>query len=80
MPMTHSGYYEICVQGCLGEVWTHWFDGVQLAAAPGRPGVTLLRLPAQDASLLHGVLAQIGSLNLTLISVRLIDQPCEGWE
>ena len=60
--------YEIRVEGWLEAYWVEWFDGLSIEREE-QPGVSLLRLGAADLSTLHGVLAQIGSLNLRLVSV-----------
>lgn len=62
-------YYEIRVEGRLGETWTSWFEHLQLQVVRNCPDFTILRLFSDDASLLHGVLAQIGSMNIKLLSV-----------
>ena len=67
--------YEIRVEGRLEPIWAEWFAGLQViheeCPSEGKP-VTLLRFKAVDPSALHGVLAQIGSLNLRLVSVQRI--------
>ena len=71
--MDKSDVYEIYVAGNLTATWQAWFEGIQLLSvrpADGQPERTLLVVPGDDPALLHGVLAQIGALNLHLISVE----------
>jgi hypothetical protein len=66
--------YEICVDGSLGSAWQAWFEGVELLAvrsAHGDQNRTILVVSAADPATLFGILAQIGALNLRLISVEL---------
>jgi hypothetical protein len=66
--------YEVRIAGVLTESWADWFPGVGAEAGIGPSGsaCTVLSVPGRDVSLLHGVLAQIGSLNLSLLSVQQI--------
>ncbi len=68
--------YEIKVQGHLDPVWSQWLEGMTLTQCENEEGggaCTLIAGPVVDQPALHGLLAKIGSLNLTLISVRRID-------
>ncbi len=68
--------YEIKVQGYLDPVWSQWLEGMTLTHFEndeGRGACTLISGPVVDQPALHGLLVKIGSLNLTLISVRRID-------
>lgn len=60
-------YYEIKIKGHLDSCWTDWFSGLKLDHMPGDETVLSGLLPDQPA--LHGLLALIRDLNLTLISV-----------
>jgi hypothetical protein len=62
--------YEIRVEGILDERWTAWFDGLQISSEGGQT-VICGRLPDQPA--LHGVLAKVRDLGLSLICVRRLD-------
>jgi hypothetical protein len=64
--MQHD-WYEIRVDGHLPSGWSDWFGGLDVQCAPG--GESILSGPLPDQSALHGVLAKIRDLNLTLISV-----------
>lgn len=64
--------YEIRVEGELGPLWSEWFEGVTIryeSEPGGARCVSVISLPSSDPARLHGVLAQIGNLNLKLISV-----------
>jgi hypothetical protein len=64
--------YEIRVQGHLQDRWSDWFECMTLTREDD--GTTTLhgRLPDQTA--LHSVLLKIRNMNLTLLSVRQVDQ------
>jgi hypothetical protein len=59
--------YEIRVSGRLDDAWQEMFEGLSMCIDGGN---TLLVLNNDDPALLHGVLAQLGQRNLTLLSVR----------
>jgi hypothetical protein len=59
--------YEIIVKGHLDGRWARQFGGMTLTALPGEQ--TLLAGPLADQPALHGVLARIRDLGLTLVSV-----------
>ncbi len=68
--------YEIKVQGYLDQVWSQWLEGMTLTHCENDEygeAYTLISGPVIDQPALHGLLAKIGSLNLTLISVRRND-------
>ncbi|GAB4492936.1 MAG: hypothetical protein Fur0016_28750 [Anaerolineales bacterium] len=64
--------YEIRVQGHLGENAAIWFDGFDMERTP--EGETILRGAVIDQSALHGVLARIRDLGLTLTLVQQIKE------
>ncbi len=67
-----GGHYEIRIKGTLDEHWLDWFEGMTLQRAKDLNtgiDVTVLRGTFADQPALHGVLAKIRDLNLTLISV-----------
>lgn len=64
------GRYEIRVDAVLDERWGDWFGGLQVSS-DGRQTVISGLLPDQPA--LHGLLAKIRDLGLSLISVRRLD-------
>ena len=59
--------YEIRVDGVLDDRWADWFGGLQVSA-DGTQTVIAGLLPDQPA--LHGLLARVRDLGLSLISVR----------
>jgi hypothetical protein len=71
--------YEVRIAGGRVESWAEWFPGVRVqeGSEPDGSGSTVLRVPGRDVSLLHGVLAQVGALNLILLSVTQIHRRAE---
>ncbi len=67
--------YEVRVAGESTGFWSEWFPGVRSWREWDSKGCacTVLLVPGRDVSLLHGVLAQIGGLNLRLLSVNRIE-------
>ena len=64
-PATH---YELRLAGHLDDRWAAWFVGLTLQRQDD--GSTTLRGPLDDQAQLHGVLAKVRDLGLTLISVE----------
>jgi hypothetical protein len=64
-------HYEIRVKEPIDPRWVSWFDGMIISQAEN--GETILSGPVVDKSALHGLLAMIGELNLTLLSVKKLD-------
>lgn len=60
--------YEIHVKGHLSEDWSDWFDGLMVTNLAG--GEAIISGPIPDQAALHGVLARLHTLNLTLLGVR----------
>ncbi len=68
--------YEIRVEGHLRAGWSEWFEGMTINQEPGdkgSPACTVLSGPLDQAAL-HGVLTRISALNLSLVSVRRVDE------
>jgi len=67
--------YQIKVQGRLDERWSDWFNGMTMTFESGSGGstVTTLTGAVTDQAALLGILVKIGYLNLTLLSVSLIE-------
>lgn len=64
--------YEIRVRAHLdSRLWSPWFDGMTVTRE--EPGDTVLSGPVADQSALHGLLAKIRDLGLTLISLSLVE-------
>jgi len=85
-PFTHDlknmkpGHYEIRIKEPITDKWLAWFD--EFTVTRTESGETLLTGPITDQSALHGLLAKIRDLNLTLLTVNLIQpEPSsqKGW-
>jgi hypothetical protein len=63
--------YQIRIKGHLGQQWTDWFDGLNIALEAD--GDTLLTGSVVDQAALHGVLRKVRDLGLPLVSVNHID-------
>ena len=61
----YKNIYEIEVKGILDEQWSEWFDGFSVTYLDNKN--TLFRGHIQDQSALHGTLAKIRDLGLTLV-------------
>ena len=66
-PLVGRDRYEIKIEGYLDECWSEWLGG--LAITHDGQGCTLLVGIIPDQAALHGILAQIRDLGLTLISL-----------
>jgi hypothetical protein len=60
--------YRIRVEGNLDAQWSDWFDGFTIT--PQADGETLLTGEVSDQADLHGILAKIRDLNLSLLLVQ----------
>jgi hypothetical protein len=60
-------HYEITVKEQLDDTWSAWFDGLTVTAAPD--GGTCLSGAVRDQTALHGLLAKVRDLGLTLVTV-----------
>ena len=58
--------YQIRLKGTLDPSWSEWFDGFTITAQNGE---TILVGVVRDQSALHGILAKINDLGLSIISV-----------
>lgn len=71
-PAPHpDSYYELRLDGHLDEHWSTWFAGLTLTRADD--GTTTLRGVVSDQAELHGLLARVRDLGVTLLSVKAID-------
>ena len=71
----NGGIYEIKIKGLLDDHWQQWFEGMALKRQENvevGQDSTLIRGRIVDQPALHGLLAKIRDLNLTLLSVREI--------
>jgi hypothetical protein len=66
------GNYEICIKESINDRWLEWFGEFTITRT--KSGKTLLTGPIADQSALHGLLARIRDLNLTLISVNQVNE------
>jgi hypothetical protein len=64
--------YELRIAGRLDSRWSGWFADFSVIAEPD--GTTILRGTIADQSELHGVLARIRDLGLTLVSVVPVEE------
>lgn len=60
--------YQIRVKGVLDTKWSDWFDGFTIT--PEANEDTLLDGEVPDQATLHGLLAKIRDLGLTLLSLE----------
>ena len=58
-------FYEIRVEGHIGDSWSSWFEGMTIRHEES--GETLLSGPLVDEAALHGVLDRLHSLGLDLL-------------
>lgn len=59
--------YRIEVEGLVGKKWQDWFDGFQISYN----GInTIIAGDVKDQPELHGILARIRDLNLTLVALQ----------
>ncbi len=73
--------YEIKIAGPLEEHWQQWFEGMKLEIrqdAEDGTTYTVITGPVRDQPALHGLLATVRDLNLTLISVRILASSAVG--
>ncbi len=63
--------YQILIEGQIGERWADWFEGMDISH--NEQGFTVLTGLVADQAELQGILATIGMLNMTLISVTQIN-------
>jgi hypothetical protein len=68
--LSHPSRYEIRIKGLLDPHWD-WLENLTVTHL--ETGETLLSGPINDQAALHGLLARIRDLNLTLIAVNRFD-------
>ena len=68
--------YEVQVEGELDLGWAEWFSdlAVTLRFADEQPPITTLTGPVADQAALRGLLCRLWDLNLTLVSVRRLEE------
>lgn len=70
---TKPTHYEIRLEGHLGANLVAWFP--DLTARHEVNGDTTISGPVADQAMLHGILARIRDLGLTLVSVQRLTEP-----
>jgi hypothetical protein len=68
-----AAFYEVRLEGHLDEHWSTWFDGMAVTRADD--GTTTLRGPLVDQAALHGLLAKVRDLGVSLMSVEVVFGP-----
>ncbi len=68
-----SAHYELRIGGHLDEHWSAWFGDLSLTR--NTDGTTTLRGTVIDQAALHGLLAKVRDLGLTLISLTAMPTP-----
>jgi hypothetical protein len=69
-PPSQPGCYAIRIKGLLDPHW-EWLEGLNVTYL--EPGETIISGLLVDQAALHGLLARIRDLNLTLLAVNQID-------
>jgi hypothetical protein len=64
-------FYQIKVEGHLGQQWMDWFDGLTITLE--EDGDSLLTGPVIDQASLYGLLKKVRDLGLPLVSVNPVD-------
>ena len=70
--MTAPRRYELRVVGRLDERWSEWFDGLVVDSRDD--GTSTLTGQVADQAQLHGILARVRDLGVTLLSCRALDR------
>ena len=68
--------YQVRVDGHLDRRWSSWFGHLSLAHQDD--GTTTLTGAVADQPELHGLLARVRDLGVTLISVQVVDATVAG--
>lgn len=69
-----TDFYEIKIRGQLQAKWAAWLNGnVKFQYTQQDSNETTIHLSLPDQAALRGVLNKIWDLNLTIISVNLVD-------
>jgi len=75
LPSSIARYYQITVEGVIGESWSDWLSRMEVVTrkeADGMP-ITTLRGMLIDQVALRGLLNRLWDLNLVLRSVQQLD-------
>jgi hypothetical protein len=68
--------YRLRVDGHLGEHWSSWFAGFTVTHETD--GSTTLTGDVEDQAALHGLLARVRDLGVTLLEVQVQDRADEA--
>jgi hypothetical protein len=68
---TDPAWYRLRVAGRIDDHWAAWFGGLTLTH--DRDGTTSLTGQVRDQAELHGLLAKVRDLGVTLISVAVVE-------
>ena len=63
-----AAHYRITIKGALDDSWSAWFDCMPIAHDAN--GDTTLEGAVRDQAALHGLLAKVRDLGLTLLAVE----------
>lgn len=63
--------YHIRIKGHLDPSWQEWFEGLEIVQE--KEGTMLFSGPLQDQAALHGILAKIRGLGLTLLALDTLE-------
>jgi hypothetical protein len=69
--LNQTASYRIIVKGVLDSSWSDWFDGFTISPHSDE---TILDGVVPDQPALHGILAKINDLGLSIISVTKISE------
>ncbi len=67
-----GGYFEIHVKGHLNNIWSDWFEGLEMRLLDN--GEMILLGPIADQAALIGILNKLSRLNLALLSVNEVKE------
>lgn len=67
MNLSPENCYQIRVRGQLDPKWADWFDGFSITPLDGD---SLLKGMVPDQAALHGIIAKIRDLGLTLVFIQ----------
>ncbi len=65
--------YRIKIRDQLDPKWIAWFEGMRVSTELN--GETVLWGPVEDQAALHGLLAKVRDLGLTLVSMECLPDP-----
>ena len=66
---------EICIEGCLDQHWSEWFEGFEITHT--NQGETVLTGTVKDEAAMYGLVTKLRDLGLQLLSINRGDKPFE---